>query len=145
MFRCFFGKKEKVNPNSTSPQEELERRIVTEFRPVLNPGEIEKNNAFLAGVAKEAERKKQESREAESQQVRDIMLDYIQYPHKYTTDELRIEFTGGFEVDFVPLIDVVNKCPGVRLKMADIKPFGMRYYYKLVRHISPIEVKYVIV
>lgn len=118
---------------------------MAEFRPVFNIGDIEKNNAFIAGVAKEKERKRQEFIEAESQQVRDIMLDYIQYPHKYTTDELRVEFTGGFEVDFAPLIDTVNKCPGVTLQKGGIKPFGMRRYYRLVRHISPIDVSYVIV
>lgn len=111
------------------PQEDLERQIMAEFRPVLSADEIEKNNAALSRIAEEEERKKQEFIEAESQKVRDLMLDYIQYPHKYTAKELRVIYAGGFEVDFAPLIDAVNKCPGVSLRKEDNDLYGVRQLY----------------
>ena len=126
MFRCFFGQKEKVNPDS-------------------NIDEITKNNPVLSSGAKEDKRKEKEFIESESRRVRNQILDYIKYPQKYTEYKMRVDYAGGFDVDFDPLINIVNKCPGIRLEN-EYKPShkeGTRSYL-IIRHVFPDEVYYII-
>jgi hypothetical protein len=138
MFGCLFGQKEKVNPDQ-------------------NIEEITKNNAVLSSGAKEIKRKEEESIESESRLVMNQMLDYIKYPHKYPGNTIRFYYSGGFEVDFDPLIDIVNKCPGVGLKRGTKELYYSKElhdnrisrkeglcYYLIIRHVWPDEVLYVI-
>ena len=98
--------------------------------------------------------KKREFIEIESQRVRDQMLDIIQHPDKYKERETYVTYAGGFEVDFEPLIEAVNKHQNVSLQKAGSNLFFVKEYrmdtidgaryYKITRDIHGHVVFYII-